>query len=95
MREEIMHNADHAVAEGEDYAHAAMTRHIKEQCEAYILDKAEAFATRISAQFTLDDEMVPVGCTIRGEVSSYVKEQLSQILQSDLGIPREAQRWNP
>ena len=92
---EIMDDADYAVSEGEDYADAAMARHIKDRCEAYILDKAESFGIRISAEFTLNDEMMPAGCIIRGEVSSYARQQLSQILQSDLGVPREAQQWNP
>lgn len=91
----ITEQADAAVAEGEDYAHAAMARHIKSQCEAYILDKAKAFGCDITATFTLNEDQTPAGCTIQGKLSRYEREQLSEILEIDLGIPREEQRWIP
>jgi uncharacterized protein YgbK (DUF1537 family) len=95
LHEKIQNEAVRASDQGEDYAEAAMTRHIKEQCQAYILDKANAFGAQIHADFTLNAQMVPEACTIQGEVTSYAKQQLSKILQSDLGIPREAQQWIP
>ena len=95
LHREIQNDAVRASDQGEDYAQAAMIRHIKEQCQAYILDKANALGAQIQAEFTLNAQMVPVGCTIRGQVTAYAKQQLRKILQSDLGIPREAQQWIP
>ena len=95
MNHGITEKAENAVAEGKDYADAAMTRFIKEQCTAYILDKANLFDSHICAEFTLSADHRPVECTIRGNVSFYAKEQLSEILETDLGIPREDQKWIP
>lgn len=91
----ITQNARIAVSEGEDYADAAMARHIKEECEAYILDKAEAYDCSIAADFRLNKDLIPEGCTISGSYSAYAREQLADILERDLGIPREDQRWIP
>lgn len=92
---DIMKQADIAVAEGEDYAQAAMARHIKSQCEAYILNKAKDFGCDILATFTLHDDLMPAGCVIQGTLSPYEKEQLSEFLERDMGIPREDQQWIP
>ena len=91
---EIHAEADAAVAEGANYAKQAMVRQIKEQTQAYILDKAAAFDGNISADVQVEgDPPVIVSCTIQGKLSAYAQTQLSRILEEDLGIPEEDQRW--
>ena len=92
--DQLQAEADRAVAEGEDYGKQALARRIKEEAETYILDKAQAFSGSITAEIYVNgDPPVPVACTIRGEYSSYVKQELSTILETDLGIAKEDQRW--
>ena len=94
LTQQIRTDAESAVAEGADYAKQAMIRQIKEQSEAYILDKAAAFDCDITAEVTAEgDPPVIKACTIRGDLSAYAQTQLSRILEADLGIPEEDQRW--
>ncbi len=94
LTHQIQSDAQLAVTEGEDYAKRAMARHIKEQSEAYILDKAQAFNAQITVEVTVDgDTQVPVNCVIVGKFSTYAKQQLTRILENDLGIRREDQQW--
>lgn len=92
---DVMEDAQIAVQEGEDYANAAKARLIKEQAEAYILDKARLYGAEITADVTLsqDDPPVPVGCNISGALSPYAKQQLKGLIADELGIPEEDQQW--
>lgn len=91
----VMEEARAAAENGKDYAARAMERHIKEDAQAYILDKAKTFDALIQVEIHLsaDDPPVPIGCTIRGELSAYAKRQLTAIIREDLGIPEEEQMW--
>ena len=92
--QEIQSQVDIAVAEGEDYGKQALARCIKEESEAYILDKAQAFQGIMAVEVTVNGEPpVPTECTIRGDISPYAKQQISKILEADLGIAKEDQRW--
>lgn len=92
--EAVLEDAKAAAEEGTDYAQRAMARHIKEKSEAYILDKATRLGARITPEVTVAGEgPVPVSCTLRGTCTAYVREQLSRILEADLGIRREDQHW--
>ena len=81
--------------EGVDYASQAMAQLIKEKTAAYILDKAAGFGVmlQVEVEVTQDQIPIPVGLTITGPVSAYVREQLKTYIEMDLGIPRENQRW--
>ena len=91
----IMTDAQYAVEEGEDYAKRAMARHIKEEAEAYILDKAQAMGAELSVDVGVSEDEIPVPfqVTITGQISPYTKGQLMKILEKDLGIPEENQQW--
>ena len=92
--DEILDDARSAAEEGTDYAYSAMARHIKESCEAYILDKALLYDAHITAEVEIGGETpVPVGCTIRGELSPYARQQLSRMLEDEIGIGEEDQHW--
>lgn len=95
LTSDIMQEAENAAAEGEDYAKRALSRHITEQTEEYILDKARSYGAELSVDVTLGDgeEPIPVAVTITGQFSPYAKAQLSAQIESELNIPEEDQKW--
>lgn len=82
-------------AEGENLSSEAMARIIKEQTEAYILDKAEALNADISVEVGLSGGNPPVPKSVRitGPVSPYAKSVLETLLAEELGIAKEDQSW--
>lgn len=80
---------------GENYTRQAKEDLIKQQCEAYILDKAQTLeaSIQVEIQISEDGEPVPVASMITGNLSPYAKNQLSKALEQDLGIPQEDQKW--
>lgn len=69
---------------------------IKEQTQAYILDKANACGVALSVEVILSDDEIPEPSSVilSGDVSPYNKKILTQTIENDLGIPSEAQIWN-
>lgn len=69
---------------------------IKENAEAYILDKAQAMGAEVQAEV---ETVVQNGCPIpwrvrlEGSVTLQQKEKLARMLRDDLGIPEERQMW--
>lgn len=68
---------------------------IKEQSEAYILNKAASYGIDISVCVTISDPttMLPDSVTLEGEVSPYTKQLLQNCIAEELGIPKENQLW--
>ena len=71
---------------------------IEEQCEEYILDKAEELGANVSgvsvqAQWNLDGLWVPYSVKIDTPDISSAKSALEGVIQNDLGIPAERQMW--
>ena len=97
LPDDMMLQAQSFSEEGVDYAKQAMARHISESCEAYILDKAQALGADIQVDISVsrDTSPIPVSSMISGELSPYARNQLKQILKTDLGIPEEDQQWTP
>lgn len=68
---------------------------IKEETEAYILEKAESIDANIQVEIVLHDEKpIPVGAVIKGNVSPYNRTVLSQYMTDALAISEDAQIWN-
>ncbi len=72
---------------------------IEKQCEAYILDKADelgAYVPEISvrAEWDTNGYWYPVSAELTAEVLPEVKQQLSYIIEADLGIEKDKQVWN-
>lgn len=69
---------------------------IQQQLQAYILDKASSYNCDLNVDVELSEEdpPVPVRISIQGTVSPYEKAQLSAMIEKDLGIPKEMQKWN-
>lgn len=88
--------ADLAVEAGKEMTLQALQTRIKEQCEAYILDKARSLNVELEAEVTVseDDIPTPVAVQLSGNVSPNAKSSLTRIITEDLGIPKEDQKWS-
>lgn len=88
-------SADAAVQSGVTYSAAELSAIIKSSAQAYILDKAQSLGAEIVAEVYLNDDLPPVPCavTLKGQVSPYVKQRLTQCIADDLGIAEENQKW--
>ena len=86
---------DAAVQTKEKLAREAMADIIKAETEAYILDKAAALNASVTVEVILEERgtPIPVEAVISGEVSPYARRRLENILQTELGIAKENQRW--
>lgn len=84
-----------SAAVGEKIARSAMADIIKSETEAYILDKASAMGVTLTATVTLSEDTIPipVAAQLTGNISPYHRKQLSNILQTELGITEENQLW--
>lgn len=93
--EGITANAEDYAQDGKTAANESIRSIIKEQAEAYILDKAKDLDLEITVEVELDggDDPIPCGVTISGTRSPYAKEVLGQFIAETLCIPREMQRW--
>ena len=94
--ESLSLEADAAVGQGSAAMEDALNQSIRNQVEAYILDKSQQLgaALTVSVQLSQDPIPVPVSVTVFGDVSPYAKSQLQRILSEDLGISKEDQHWN-
>ena len=71
---------------------------IEEQCEEYILDKAEELGANVSgvkvqAQWNLDGLWVPYSAEIDAPDIGSAKAALESVIENELGIPAERQMW--
>ena len=82
-------------AQGEQITREKLQSIIKQRCEAYILDRANALHAQLEVEVTLrqDDIPVPTAVQLRGSVSPYAKMSLQAWLTDDMGIPKENQKW--
>ena len=71
---------------------------IEEQCEEYILDKAEELGANVSgvkvqAQWNMDGLWVPYSAEIDAPDIGSAKAALESVIENELGIPAERQMW--
>ena len=87
--------ADAVAAQGEKTAQEAMGTIIKEETEAYILDKAKALNPQVQVEVILDHSEIPVPHSVRifGEPTREQREIMEEFLESELNIPKERQQW--
>ena len=72
--------------------------YIQEQCEAYILDKAEMqnadiVSVSVEAEWSTNGYFYPVSAEISHRCSSEDKKKLTGIIEAELGIAEEDQHW--
>lgn len=92
---DISLDASSAVNEGKNVVQNEMYAIIKENLEAYILDKASALQLDVVVDVTLTEDLPPVpdSITIKGNVSPYNKQAFQAFLIEEIGIPKEQQIW--
>lgn len=78
---------------GELESRNAIAASIKAQTEAYILDKAAELGASVQAEVSVNADLRPDGAVLTGNVSPYVKSRLSALLETQLGIAKEALVW--
>ena len=78
------------------HANQSMKDIIKQETQAYIVDKASLLGLDIQVEVILSDESVPVPwmVTLSGKASPYSRLKLEQIIQEELNISKENLTWN-
>ena len=90
---DVGEEAEAIIAEGRASTEDIRKEFIKERLEAYILSRAEAIGADIQAEITLGKDCVPTRIRVMGSISPIYRSKLTQIITSELGIPREQQEW--
>lgn len=90
-------SAEHAIADGTAWSYSQRRSFITEQAESYIFDKATSLGLTLSAEIQLSESEPPTpdAVILHGDADPYSRQCLQQFIQNDLGIPKEAQKWNP
>ena len=82
-----------AASIGENMAREAEGDIIISRVQAYILDKADSFGAQLNVEVILDQDNVPVSVELGGNISPYVRAQITGMITEDLGITKEHQLW--
>ncbi|HPS75324.1 MAG TPA: hypothetical protein PLD83_02670 [Oscillospiraceae bacterium] len=89
--------AAQAAGDGEKISEALNRTYIQEQCEAYILDKAEKLGAnvdvRITARWDTGGWWYPYSAQITGDAGGG-KSALTEAMEAELGIPAQRQDWS-
>lgn len=93
MLPDIHQQAEKNALEGTAAAEKIRKGFIMQQVETYISNRAAGMDTDIQARVTLGENDVPVSVVLTGRVSPLNRSKLTQIIASELGIPREQQEW--
>ena len=88
-----MDDAEDAAAMGENLARDSMADIIKEETEAYILDKAADLHENLRVEVAVGEDNLPAAVTISGGASPYARRQIQAMIANDLGISKENQKW--
>jgi hypothetical protein len=92
----ITADASDVTADGENMSRQELRRIIKQQLEAYILDKAEIYGAMLTVEVILNDDPMPAPQSVRiqGSISPYGKQRMIHMIQEELGIDTEDQLWS-
>ena len=86
-------SAEAYITEGEHAALEARMQCITASCETYILEKAKLLGADLDVRISLNPDFIPTMVEISGDADPGVQKQLQTILATDLGIPKENQKW--
>lgn len=85
------------VQELEQQRDETMKTIIEEECSAYIVDKAAQLGAECRVEVLCapegDGAFLPWQVTVTGDLTSVQREQLTQQIQEDLGVPPERQQY--
>lgn len=83
------------VAEGTRVATDEKIEIIKENTEAYVLEKAAGYGVDLDVAVKISDPvtLLPDQITLRGNISPRIRQLLQNCIAEDLGIPKENQVW--
>ena len=89
---------DKFLQQNEEKLRSLDRRVIEDEYNAYILDMATKrglilHEVRVQAQWSMEGLWVPHSAVLRGGASEQERNRLSALLEAELGIPRERQRW--
>lgn len=90
---DIARQAQSVSQEGAAAADDIRREFIKQRVEAYILSRAKTMEADIQANVSLGEDCIPVSVSIVGRLSPIYRSRLTQIIASELGIPKERQEW--
>ena len=92
---EFANQADTAVVSGQQISYDALSEVILKRLEAYILDEARTLGAELTVTIELADGTLPTphAVIIQGDVSPFAKNKLQSIIESELGISKENQKW--
>ena len=81
--------------DGADLSNEKLGALITQKLEAYILEKASLLDCDVEVHISINKESPPEpsGVKITGAVSPYAKARLCDMIETDLGIPKEMQQW--
>jgi len=90
--------AESLTASAEEESKNLNRTYIEEKCQAYILDKAAScgvklISVRVRAQWSTDGYWYPVYAEISAQADEIKTDRIKSIIEAELGIPRENQRW--
>ncbi len=88
-------DAQRSVEAGVQLTDSSLRSSIKQQTEAYILDKAASLDAALTVEVTLSGDELPTPCSVilEGRISPYAKSRLAELISDDLGISKENQTW--
>ena len=91
----FVQEADAIAADGYESTQSKLHDVIKQECEAYILDKARTYQVEPEIEVTLsdDDPPIPTHIQLSGSITPYAKNALEAWIAKELGIPEENQLW--
>ena len=90
---DIQEDALATAAMGKTLYQESLAEVITSQAETYILDKAQSLGLTVTVSIQPDDSGKPYRATITGTIPEGKMQALSDILEGDLGIPKERQIW--
>lgn len=95
ITEGLSSEGEAAAAFGEELARDSMAEYIKQESEAYILDKAHELGVTAEVEVLVGEEdlPIPVSAVIRGTAPEPIKGQLERLIGENLGIAKENLQW--
>ena len=93
--EDVYKEADWITANAQAEVQQQICNVIKEQTEAYILEKANALHLNVDVEIILsnDDIPIPKQVYLRGTAGPFAKQQLTSYIADNIGIQEENQIW--